>query len=256
MLQKSSIKLLLLFVFIFSFYITGGLIFTKGFLLKRDVIAENSSCRVDFARYWDGESHGAEGCWLHRRFNKAVIIVIDALRFDFMAPSTVKNKPFSNVMKTTQNVLKYEAQNSRLYKFVADPPTTTLQRLKGLTTGSLPTFVDAGANFASSEISEDNVIQQLYRSGKKLVFLGDDTWKSLFPNQFLRSYPFPSFNVKDLHTVDNGILDNIYSELQRDDWDVLIAHFLGVDHCGHRFGPNHPAMEEKLTEMDNMIKFV
>lgn len=39
-----------------------------------------------------------------------------------------------------------------------------------------------------------------------------------------------------------------------DDWDVLVAHFLGVDHCGHRFGPDHPAMAEKLTQMDGVIR--
>lgn len=31
--------------------------------------------------------------------------------------------------------------------------------------------------------------------------MGDDTWTQLFPNHFNASYPFPSFNVKDLHTV-------------------------------------------------------
>jgi GPI ethanolamine phosphate transferase 3 subunit O len=38
----------------------------------------------------------------------------------------------------------------------------TLQRLKGMTTGSLPTFIDMGSNFATPEINEDNVIDQIY----------------------------------------------------------------------------------------------
>ncbi|GAA6094886.1 GPI ethanolamine phosphate transferase 3 isoform X1 [Tachysurus ichikawai] len=84
--------------------------------------------------------------------------------------------------------------------------------------------------------------------------MGDDTWVSLFPRKFHRSLPFPSFNVKDLHTVDDGILQNIFPTMDGDDWDVLIAHFLGVDHCGHRFGPDHPAMAEKLTQMDGVIR--
>lgn len=45
--------------------------------------------------------------------------------------------------------------------------------------------------------------------------MGDDTWVSLFPKKFHRSLPFPSFNVKDLHTVDNGILQNIYPTSKR-----------------------------------------
>lgn len=47
-------------------------------------------------------------------------------------------------------------------------------------------------------------------SGKKVVFMGDDTWDGLFPQAFYRAYFFPSFNVKDLHTVDDGILQNLY----------------------------------------------
>ena len=67
---------------------------------------------------------------------------------------------------------------------------------------------------------------------------------------------FPSFDVWDLDTVDTGIKINLYPELQRTDWHLLIAHFLGVDHCGHRYGPNHPEMARKLSEMDDMIRTV
>lgn len=27
-----------------------------------------------------------------------------------------------------------------------------------------------------------------------------------------------------------------------------MAHYLGVDHAGHRYGPNHPEMARKLKE--------
>lgn len=33
--------------------------------------------------------------------------------------------------------------------------------------------------------------------------MGDDTWIQLFPHHFNNSHPYPSFNVKDLHTVCN-----------------------------------------------------
>lgn len=42
---------------------------------------------------------------------------------------------------------------------------------------------------------------QLVSNGKRVVMMGDDTWVQLFPNHFKNSYPYPSFNVKDLHTV-------------------------------------------------------
>lgn len=89
-------------------------------------------------------------------------------------------------------------------KFLADPPTTTLQRLKGMTTGSLPTFIDMGSNFATPEINEDNVIDQIYVNNLTAVFMGDSTWTELFPKSFKRKFSFPSFNIHDLDTVDNG----------------------------------------------------
>jgi phosphatidylinositol glycan class O len=37
------------------------------------------------------------------------------------------------------------------------------------------------------------------------------------------------------------------------EWDVIVAHFLGVDHVGHTFGPNHHIMEKKLSQMNDVI---
>lgn len=70
------------------------------------------------------------------------------------------------------------AENAALMHFVADPPTTTMQRLKALTTGSMPTFIDVGSNFASTAVLEDNWIDQITRLNRKVVMLGDDTWQA------------------------------------------------------------------------------
>jgi GPI ethanolamine phosphate transferase 3 subunit O len=42
--------------------------------------------------------------------------------------------------------------------------------------------------------------------------------------------------------------------LKKNDWDVIVAHFLGVDHCGHKYGPVHSEMSRKLSEMNEIIK--
>ncbi|CAM9644470.1 unnamed protein product [Chrysoparadoxa australica] len=125
-----------------------------------------------------------------------------------------------------------------------------------MTTGALPTFIDFRNNFHGPEIEEDNWVQQLVDAGKRLTFMGDDTWTSLFPRQFQRSFPYPSFNTRDLHTVDDGVMAHLAPELERDDWDLLVAHFLGVDHVGHTFGPSSKAMEDKLTQMDGALREV
>ncbi|KAJ8392768.1 hypothetical protein AAFF_G00072520 [Aldrovandia affinis] len=197
-------------------------------------------------------------CQAEPRFRRAVVLIIDALKIDFARfnAQNVAPRPFENKLPVLEEVMSSQPTHSRLFAFRADPPTTTMQRIKGFTTGSLPTFIDVGNNFASSAILEDNLVHQLGQVGKRVVFMGDDTWESLFPKKFHRSLPFPSFNVKDLHTVDNGILQHLYPTMEGSDWDVLIAHFLGVDHCGHRFGPDHPAMADKLTQMDAVIRSV
>lgn len=152
-------------------------------------------------------------------------------------------------------------ENAFLLPFIADPPTTTLQRLKGLTTGTLPTFIDAGSNFAGTAIDEDNLIAQLKTAGRNVVHLGDDTWHSLFPGYFDMNLTkaYDSFNVWDLHTLDNGVTEHIFPLLEKGNaskWDVLIGHYLGVDHAGHRYGPNHPAMTAKLQQMDGVLRRV
>jgi hypothetical protein len=37
------------------------------------------------------------------------------------------------------------------------------------------------------------------------VMMGDDTWMQLAQHAFAEAYPYPSFNVHDLHTVDDGV---------------------------------------------------
>ena len=167
-------------------------------------------------------------------------------------------------MPIFRDVLESEPGAALLTRFVADAPTTTMQRLKAMTTGGLPTFIDVSANFDSSAITEDNWVAQLVApSGRngRLHFLGDDTWASLFPGLLSVNATYPSFNVKDLDTVDDGILAHLGTALanrshRADDgreWDVLVAHFLGVDHAGHRYGSEHPEMTRKLEQMNEVV---
>jgi phosphatidylinositol glycan class O len=146
----------------------------------------------------------------------------------------------------------------------------------GLTTGGIPTFFDARNNFDSAEIEEDNVVDQLRANGRKIVLLGDDTWAHLFPNRWVREDSLSPLEVKDLHSVDDLVLKYLMPELRGErggtiscsglnpicesfiiiEWDLLIAHLVGVDHVGHRFGPDHPAMREKLGQMEDMLSAI
>ncbi|CAL1261946.1 unnamed protein product [Larinioides sclopetarius] len=270
-----SLKNSLIVLWVYILYVLGIWFFLSGYLLKRIVIHQNSTVTDNIRMNFDCKNilslqhmkfdeseenltyYSSNKNYL-KRFDRAVIIVIDALRFDFVMhqPDVIGKNFYLNKMPVFKQIMEKNKNNSLLFRLTADPPTTTLQRLKGLTTGSLPTFIDVSLNFASSEISEDNFIRQLNAFNKRIVFMGDDTWDNLFPNAFHRTFPFPSFNVKDLDTVDDGILEHLYNEMEKNDSDVIIAHFLGVDHCGHRYGPKHPEMTRKLQQMNSVIQNV
>ena len=149
-------------------------------------------------------------------------------------------------------------QISRLFKFIADPPTTTMQRIKALMSGTLPTFIDAGANFDSFLVEDDNLIRQSYLNNKSVVILGDDTWMSLFEEEMIhKHHTYPSFNIKDLDSNDLSVNEHLRKIFGGSDykWDFLIAHFLGIDHCGHSFGPKSPVLKRKLKDIDETIKY-
>lgn len=208
-----------------------------------------------------GRSPGsyADGCWHPKTFDKAVIIIIDALRYDFTVPLSGEPHHFHNALTILDETARQTPEKAFLLPFIADPPTTTLQRLKGLTTGTLPTFIDAGSNFAGTAIEEDNLVAQLRHAGKTLVHLGDDTWHSLFPGYFDTNltHAYDSFNVWDLHTVDNGVTEHLLPLLKpknKEKWDIIFGHYLGVDHAGHRYGPDHSATNAKLREMDTVLR--
>ena len=101
-----------------------------------------------------------------------------------------------------------------------------------------------------------------YQTTSQIAFMGDDTWLTVFPTAFHpeMSHDFDSFNVEDLHTVDNGVIANLFPLLTNSthacSWDFLIGHFLGVDHVGHRVGPDHPTMLGKQQQMNDVLKRV
>lgn len=301
----------------------AGLVrFSTSFFLARRSLAAKSECgaarhlltnvlglnsnevdRLVGGGYVLGDDDDAgEGCWVPRTVDAAIIVVVDALRFDFAVgrlPKSIGSRIRSNSNSNNNNNNDDEAKQSRLFTFVADPPTVTMQRLKGLTTGGLPTFADISGNFGGASIDEDSWIQQLHdvpierrrsplqhlhhrqgqaetgetrRAGARMAFVGDDTWVDLFPTQFDDSNPYPSFNTRDLDTVDDGCLEHLprllsnlgggkrigiaNDEMEEEKSELLVAHFLGVDHVGHTYGPHDRHMTEKLAQMDDALSYV
>lgn len=76
-----------------------------------------------------------------------------------------------------------------------------MPRVKAITTGSIPSFLDVILNFAESDTTsslanQDTWLAQLNaKESGKLVMYGDDTWLKLFPETFSRADGTSSFFV-------------------------------------------------------------
>jgi len=254
-------KSLIVLVWVFVIHAIGLYLFTRGFLLTRLSLSQTNT-------------HDEPLTPTH---NRVVIFVIDALRFDFISPDPPQPRSpyYHGVLKLPAQLTKAQPRNSFIFNSFSDPPTTTLQRIKGITTGSLPTFIDIGSSFGGSAVDEDSIVNQLRLSGKrvrpsdncsrlvpdtgcsKIAFMGDDTWMTVFPTSFEhnQTFPYDSFNVEDLHTVDEGVIRHLFPLLEEEvkSWDVIIGHGLGVDHVGHRVGPDTPTMATKLEQMNDVL---
>lgn len=183
----------LLYLLWFSFLIVSAIhMFGQGFLLSRKTLNDISECLPLNAFDCEGrkvntnkthvscseevkirkillKSSAPMICLQNR--NKVVFLLVDALRYDFTEYNDTNTDamPYQNKLPIINSVLKSSPKSSRLFRFMADPPTTTLQRLKALMTGSLPTFIDASSNFAAMELQEDNIIDQVKYSSFILV---------------------------------------------------------------------------------------
>ncbi|XP_044736808.1 GPI ethanolamine phosphate transferase 2 [Chrysoperla carnea] len=181
-----------------------------------------------------------------RKVHRSVIMVIDALREDLLNDSI--SMPFLN--KQLNN------KQGCLYSTKVELPTVTMPRIKALTTGTIPNFIDVLLNFESTKLHDDNILLRAVEDGQKIIFYGDETWIKLFPNIFLRSEGTTSFYVNDYTEVDNNVTRNLNTELEKQDWDIMILHYLGLDHIGHLEGPTSSLMAPKLLEMDNIISTI
>ncbi|KAK2767899.1 major facilitator super transporter protein [Onygenales sp. PD_12] len=170
--------------------------------------------------------------------------------------------PFDKVIFMVVDALRRLIRSGDAMPFTAHAgaPTITMPRVKAITTGSVPSFLDVILNFAESDTSSTLIHQDTWlaqikaRPGGRLVMYGDDTWLKLFPGLFDRHDGTTSFFVSDFVEVDNNVTRHVPQELRMDDWSAMIMHYLGLDHIGHKAGPGSPHMIPKQSEMDSVVK--
>lgn len=170
-------------------------------------------------------------------------MIIDALRWDFVAGD--KMSYLSNLIKRNE---------SCLIQLRVDAPTVTMPRIKAMTSGTVPNFIDMVLNFGTHmTIGVDNFVTQMRNQGK-IVFYGDNTWTKLFPDVFTRyGENVDSLYVNDFYEGDKNVTERMSAELVHPDWKLMILHYLGLDHIGHVEGPYSEKVPGKLEEMDRQV---
>lgn len=225
-------------------HVIGYLIFLKGFFPSKVVVP-------GFNEFHTGQSPFMEHN--EAKFDKLILMVVDAMRSDFLYSD-------HSHMKFVHQLIN---ENCAVpFTSYSNPPTVTLPRLKGITTGGTPSFLDAILNIADDKddsqslSNQDSWLHQFQNNLNVINFFGDDTWLKLFPpEKFFNQYEGTnSFFVNDFTDVDNNVTRHLNDDLFNSKWDALILHYLGLDHIGHKGGPNSIFMRAKQEEMDGIIE--
>ena len=238
-------------------------LFLSGFVLPRQVVTETSPpltsgrSAADAAGAPAGSDEGA-GVPAAQRYggHKVVLVIVDALRYDMVVG----------------DARRLRSLGGKGWLLRSESPTTTAQRLRAMTTGGVPAYMELGTAFNSDEVLQDSLLRQLRLHERSAAVLGDDTWVALYPEAggyWAHAGVYPSFNVWDLDTVDSGVKESLRDLYVEDvggggrdgrrstvslKYDFNVLHLLGVDHAGHRYGPRHPEMDRKLEETDVFLQ--
>lgn len=105
-------------------------------------------------------------------------MVIDALRTDFVRANG--SMRYTNELVSDGSACKLNVE--------VESPTVTMPRIKAMTTGTIPNFIDVVLNLGSSKLNIDSLLHQISDGNGKIVFAGDNTWTKMFPDLFERQY--------------------------------------------------------------------
>nr|CCC53038.1 conserved hypothetical protein, fragment [Trypanosoma vivax Y486] len=224
-----------------------------------------------------------EKCVGMRPVDQVIVLLVDALRPDFvlknLSPHYLNGEKCSasgskdvgshrRTLTYIEDSLKNSSQSSHGFFFLADTPTITAQRIKAMTTGTTPAFLEVGTNLNTDEVAIDNVLLHLRR---RSILLGDDTWLNLYPagnvsnaTVWKHTHALSPYNVSDFDTNDAAVLEQLQPLLVSETMErspdtyakLIIGHLLAVDHVGHHHQADHPAMYRKLGDIDEALRNV
>ena len=76
----------------------------------------------------------------------------------------------------------------------------------------------------------------------------------MFGHYFAEVHPYPSFNVRDLDTLDEKVREDMLRTTKAGTITLLIGRVIGVDHAGQTYSASHKEIERKLLDTEQLIK--
>ena len=94
-------------------------------------------------------------------------------------------------MRIFKKAKENHPDNTLLFPFRSEMPTVTTVRIKGMLSGGLSTVAETSNEFGTSEVTEDNILDQLKQSRgphpqSTIAFYGDYIWGPMFGKYFDR----------------------------------------------------------------------
>ena len=87
-----------------------------------------------------------------------------------------------------------------------------------------------------------------------MVFSGGFAWVGLYGEDIDKAYAHELFNVAELDEPDEITMSNFHREFDLNDWRMMIAHVIGVDHAGHYYlNAGHKEIERKLVDAEKIL---
>jgi hypothetical protein len=182
--------------------------------------------------------HAAPVPALSRRL---VVIVFDGLRAD------IALRP--GVMPTLDRLAAAGAQGIAM----TTPVSMTAIGVQALGTGASPSPIDIARNFNPEALKGENLLSVLRASGHRVAFVGDRTWGSLYGAAGDTLLAIDAVDIRDTEDCDRRTLAAAESALAGSTYDVVIAHFNGIDHTGHLYRSDSPQYLDKVRRSDAIV---
>ncbi|XP_033214663.1 GPI ethanolamine phosphate transferase 2-like isoform X2 [Belonocnema kinseyi] len=138
--------------------------------------------------------------------------------------------------------------------YQTQPVSTTLQKIKTLSSGSLSGFAESLLRLGGNKFSVDNIFHLAKGENIRISFHGLNSWHELFPDYI---------NVDTLNNIKNSrenftmeTKNALISELLKDHWDWFIFQYQVSKNSELLFPSEKDSKIENLRHLDEIIKSI